>query len=68
MKKFPKDLFTKERTSNDPGKTMAFHARADLVNLIENEFKASKAKSLSIFLAKLMEWALEEKREKKKAG
>jgi len=64
MKKIPKDLFTKD--SNEPGKTMAFHARADLVTLIEKNFKASGAKSLSVYLATVVGWALKE--DKKKAG
>jgi hypothetical protein len=67
MKKFPKDLFTKVKTKG-PGKTIAFHARPDLVNSIEKEFKASEEKSLSSFLSTLMEWALEDRKEKKKAG
>lgn len=65
MKKFTgsKDLFIEQ----EPGRTFGFHAKPELVKLIEKHYAASDAKSLSFFIAAVLGEVLsDEKPEKKK--
>ena len=56
--KIPNEIFKKE----DPGRTLSFHAKADLVKKIESAARKSGAKSVSSYISALLEYVLKEEK------
>ena len=56
--KIPNEIFKKE----DPGRTLSFHAKAELVKKIESAARKSGAKSVSSYISALLEYVLKEEK------
>ena len=59
--KVPKNIFKKKES----GSPMSFYASAELKKKIKTQTKTTGAKSTSAYLARLLEFVLDEEKEKK---